>query len=691
MIKNKYPLVRQNDLKDCGVCSLLMIIKYYHGYVDLEVLRQMTHTSKRGVSAYHLINTAKELGFNAYGIKSSIEEYSKNILPIIAYIKTKNNLFHYVVIYKINKRAKNLLIADPAYGLKKYSFSEFQQIFQNVLIVLYPVNNITNIASEKHLLNFCILFFQKYHNSYLKYFLISLLIGLFSIFTGFYLEWIMHGINNNMEISYFYAVLFTYIILYFVYYLITYFQKKFFLHINEKFNYTFTTTFINHILFLPYQYYYSRTPGEIIQKINDLNYIELFISKIMIFFSFDLWLLISCFIFLTCIKKLLFIVLTCYLFLELFINNYFEKKYYSNHFLLQQKKEYVVNLISQMIYGFESIKGNNLETNINSNFKYQYLLLLKQDIKYNLLLFIHEFLKDNFRMFIFIITIFIYVVTNLKSSNVIINIFTIQLFLNYFMQSISTLEEVLIEYPKAKQVYNRISFILEGYEEENNNKSFIDGSITINNLTYLSDDTNELFNNLSLKIHNGEKILLLGPTGSGKSTLFKILLKYYDVDSNHVFLNNTDINLISEKVIHNNIICVNQNGVLFSDTLYQNIVFHRNISNNELSEIINICNIDEIISKRNLGYQTMIEENGFNLSGGEKSRIMLARSLVSKFQILLIDECFSSMNEEMEYSILKKLFYKYYDKTIIVISHRKTSIELFDKSYYLNKGKLIEL
>ena len=133
----KYPFSRQETIKDCAPASLQMIIKYYNGYTSIERLRNLMKTDKNGTNAYNLIEAAKTLGFEAYGIKTKLEQLNKDnlILPAIAHVVINNSYTHFVVIYDIDYKKKKIIIGDPASKIYKTSFEEFDKIFSGVLIV----------------------------------------------------------------------------------------------------------------------------------------------------------------------------------------------------------------------------------------------------------------------------------------------------------------------------------------------------------------------------------------------------------------------------------------------------------------------------------------------------------------------------------------------------------------------------
>ena len=118
-------VVLQDGIKDCGICCLLSIIRYYGGEVPKEILREMTNTTKDGVSLYNLLEASNNLGFESIGVSGNLEDIALNNLPCIAHVQVKNNRKHFIVIYEINKESEQVIVMDPAKGKRKFSFSEF--------------------------------------------------------------------------------------------------------------------------------------------------------------------------------------------------------------------------------------------------------------------------------------------------------------------------------------------------------------------------------------------------------------------------------------------------------------------------------------------------------------------------------------------------------------------------------------
>ncbi len=147
-MNDKYRVL-QDDLKDCGVCSLLSIIKYYHGNASKEYLRELTKTDNNGVSALNLLKGARTLGFEAYGVKGKIESISRSVLPIIAHVIIDKKYPHFVVVYQIDIKRNKVLVMDPAKGFIYYAINNFMKISTGYYLILKPKQQIPKLTSKE--------------------------------------------------------------------------------------------------------------------------------------------------------------------------------------------------------------------------------------------------------------------------------------------------------------------------------------------------------------------------------------------------------------------------------------------------------------------------------------------------------------------------------------------------------------
>ena len=215
------------------------------------------------------------------------------------------------------------------------------------------------------------------------------------------------------------------------------------------------------------------------------------------------------------------------------------------------------------------------------------------------------------------------------------------------------------------------------------------GDIEIRNLSY-KVGSQYLLNNLCLSIRKGEKILLSGPSGSGKSTLVKMLLRYIDIPYDKISIAGIDINHYHLENIRSNITYVTSNEYLFTDTIKNNILLYKEVEEELFEKICELCLVNDLLKRKSLGYNSLIEENGFNFSNGERQRIILARSLIRNSNIYILDEALGQIDISREKKILENIFAYLNDKTVIIISHRFNNKKIFDRVLKLEKGIIYE-
>lgn len=681
----KYPFVKQKELKDCGVTCLSMIIKYYKGYVPIERLRQMSKTSKNGVTAYHLVNTANNLGMKSYGVKiDSLDNL--NLLPCVAHVTIDNSYNHYVVIYEIIKDKKEIIIADPASRIKKMTYEQFNKIFNNIIIILYPIKKLPLCKKEKSFSNLIMIFLKKYKSYFIKILLLSFIITILSIITSFYMEIMINHLGNICLLSKIFILFF---VIYLLKNILDYLRNKTLLIVSNKIEFFLTDGNFSKIISLPYKYFKNRTTGEVITRFNDLSLVNEVIIKIIMIIMIDLPLSVLTGIFLLKINYILFIVSLLILLIYIVIVLVFHNKLKMMIEIVKEKRSNLNSYMVESIGAFETIKGLSLENNIINKYQKQNKHFLKNNYNFEKKYCTENLLKNIVNEIGILILIFIGFILVIKGHVTLGNLISFNALFIYFLTPIKNIIDLSKDIKEAKISYERINELIIEEKENNINRKLKFNNIKIKNLTYSYNDINENLKNINLELNKKDKIMFIGSSGSGKSTILKLLKKYYQINDKMIFIDNIDINKIEKQEIDDNITYVSQNEILFTDTLYNNLVLDRNIDSNTIDCVIKDTNIDFI--DEHLGLNMLIEENGFNLSGGERERIILARSLLNNFKILILDEALNMVDVDLERKILKNILNKYADKMIIVVSHRYNNIDLFNKIIKLENGKIKQI
>ena len=248
---------------------------------------------------------------------------------------------------------------------------------------------------------------------------------------------------------------------------------------------------------------------------------------------------------------------------------------------------------------------------------------------------------------------------------------------SFFLEPFKNVIDLDYEIKEAKNVLERIISLMDFDNEKNN--GYDKGDIIINNLSYSFDDINYILKKINIKIKEKNKVLITGKSGSGKSTLLKLIKGYYTDFEGDLLIGGTKASNFG-KVVY-----VSNHETLFTGTINYNLSLK---GDNDIDEKIKLCVFDEVINNYPLKENTLLEEDGFNISAGQKQRLVLARSLYD-FDILLIDEGLNGVDVNLERKILKNLFQKFYDKTIIFVSHHIDNLDLFDEYIKLDNGQVI--
>ena len=350
-----------------------------------------------------------------------------------------------------------------------------------------------------------------------------------------------------------------------------------------------------------------------------------------------------------------------------------------------QNKEYSETYNKSKLTKFFSLEDKNIDK-VNK--------LLKEELKLRYKHIWIDSLPWPISVLVEAITMYaiLYYVLNIDSE---ISLGTVYIFLYYIRQCFSPLKELFnqIEEIQTSQVsLERINTILSIQEKEEINKGLnienLKGNIEFKNVDF-QYNSNKLFENLNFKIEPNKMIAIVGKSGEGKSTILKLISKGYSVDSGKVLIDNYNINDLSEKTIKDNISIVSQSPYIFNLSIKDNIKLANPDTTDE--EIIDVCKkaqIHDVIESMEDGYDTLVGENGVILSGGQKQRIAIARALIKKSKIILLDEATSSLdnsNQEKIKNVIKELSK---DHTVIIVAHRLSTIVDADNIFVVDKHKI---
>lgn len=671
----KIPVVKQRDIKDCGPACILSILQYYDGYVPLESIRSDCYTDISGTTAYHMVSALKKYGFDSYGAK--LEDNNLNtsdlVLPLIAHLILKNGLSHYVVIYKIT--SKHVLIMDPAKGIVKMDSKEFLEIFDNVVIVCYLKSTYIASYDRISLTSFVLKILKENQNLVIKIFLLGILSVILTIVSGFYFKVLFNNLDDK---SFLKIMMATFFFIYLSKSLLEYLSSYLKNYLIKEIDYSINKEFFTKLFNLPSRVVKSRSVGEIVTRVSELNNLHEIISDVVVTLFINILLATLSFIILDFISftllKILLIFAVIFIIICIVTNKLIYKMIRKNI----ESNEIFNNVVIENCNAFDTIKNNSLEKYFLEKIDNSLIDYLKSNFdilkSMNVITTIKNLSID--LMYFMIITMGIILFLNDKLT--LVDFITFEAVLVYLIDPIRNIMNIFPKFNYLKASLEKIvEFISLKSEDLDDYSKFINGDITISNMSYSYNDYNNVLSNINLKIKKNSNVMIKGKSGIGKSTFCKLLNRTYEYSTGSIKICDIDIKDYPIKTIRSNILYLSQNEFLLSDTIKNNVILDKKYDNYKFNTIAKICFLDNIVSKKPLRYETVIDKDFSNLSGGEKQRIILARTLYQNFKILILDEALSEVNIILEKHIIRNLIDFIPNKTLIYVTH-KNHEELFD-------------
>lgn len=669
-------IVRQQDEKDCGVCSLLSIIRYYKGNVPLEQLRLDARTNNEGTTALNLVLASQKYGFDAVGMKvENLNDIKR--LPAIAHLNLKKGYSHYVVIEKVTK--DKIILMDPAKGKVVKFLWEFQKEWSGVVLIFYPKQKIMVLKNDVTLFTIFKKVFISEKNLIKIIVLVSFLLTIFTIALGYYFQMFNSLYLNKYPINYLKVLVLVFAIFTCFKLFLTYYRSYLENHLNKNIDCLITSDFLKHLFNLPLNVITSRKSGEILSRVNELTSIKGLITEIFITYTLDfLIVVITTFLLIRISSKLfliLFLTTIFYLFVGIITKKSIFEKAYQN---ISIESEFN-NTVLENIKMINSIKNLDAVDGTLNKIERKLTHYLYDTYKVNTILNkINIFKVSCYEIGFFLINTFGFYFVYKGIINMI-DLITFNALLNLYFEPLKNIVDSIPKYSFMKASITKINDFLGVRTEILGEKTSTDGyDISINNLSYSYNKYQNVLKNVNLNINEGQFVLLQGASGSGKSTLCSILNKYITDYSGDILFGTMNYKDLSIKTIRDNIVYVGQNENIFTGSIKENITFGHEVSDLDFNKVCNICKVDDIAYKKTFRYESLIGSDEGNISGGEKQRIILARAVLKDFNVLILDEALSEVDIKLELEILKNIRDNYKDKTIIYISHKKYP-NVFDK------------
>jgi ATP-binding cassette, subfamily B, bacterial len=700
-----FPFVKQPDAMDCGPACLKMVAGFYKMSFSLETLRKKCYITREGVSFLGLSEAADSLGFRTIGVKIPFEMLTENVpLPCIVHWRQK----HFIVVYKIKNN--KIYIADPAVGLVKFPTEEFIRNWASTIadrkpaglvLIIEPTPALFENENEHEKTNgFRFLF--KYFRFYRKYFF-QLVLGLFlgsciQLVIPFLTQSIIDiGLNNN-DIGFIYLILFAQLALVVGRMSVEFIRGWLLLHIGARVNVAVISGFLQKLMSLPVAFFDTKLTGDILQRIDDNNRIEEFLTSasLNILFSFFNLIVFGIVLAIFSIKILVFFIVGSALYI-LWVSLFMKSRARLDHQRFKQMSASGTKLIN-IVNGMQEIKLTQSELSMRWDWEKLQASLFGLKVR-GLSIVQYQSAGATFINEVTNILITVVAATAVLKGNMTLGMMlAVQFIIGQLNVPVSQIIGFFRMSQDAKMSLDRLAEVHHMEEEEPNPETKVRKlpdrkDIYINNLSYQYEGPRSPFalKDVDLFIEENKITAIVGTSGSGKTTLLKMLLGFYQPVNGEILIGDTRLSNLSLKVWREKVGAVMQDGFLFPDTIAANIApGYEEINEEKMIKAVGIANIKGFIESLPLGYNTKIGANGHGLSEGQKQRLLIARVIYKDPDIIIFDEATNSLDANNEKVIVENLSEFFEGKTVIVVAHRLSTVKDADKIVVLDDGRIIE-
>jgi len=672
---------------------------------SLELLRKKCYITREGVSFLGLSEAADSLGFRTIGVKIPFEMLNENVpLPCIVHWRQK----HFIVVYKIKN--DKIWVADPAVGLVNYNRGEFVKSWASTItdgkpaglvLIIEPTPALFDNENEREKANgFKFLF--KYFRLYRKYFLqlvLGLLLGsCIQLVIPFLTQSIIDiGLNNN-DIGFIYLILFAQLALVFGRMSVEFIRGWLLLHIGSRVNVAVISGFLQKLMSLPVAFFDTKLTGDILQRIEDNNRIEEFLTSasLNILFSFFNLIVFGVVLAIFSIKILLLFISGSALYI-IWVSLFMKSRARLDHQRFKQMSASGTRLIN-IVNGMQEIKLTQSELSMRWDWEKLQASLFGLKVK-GLGIIQYQSAGATFINEVTNVLITVIAATAvLKGDMTLGMMLAVQFIIGQLNVPVSQIIGFFRISQDAKMSLDRLAEVHHMDDEEPNPEMTVrklpdKKDIYINNLSYQYEGPRSPFalKDADLFIEENKITAIVGTSGSGKTTLLKMLLGFYQPVNGEILIGDTRLSNLSLKVWRQKVGAVMQDGFLFPDTIAFNIApGSEEINEERLIKAVQIANIKGFIESLPLGYNTKIGASGHGLSEGQKQRLLIARVIYKNPDIIIFDEATNSLDANNEKVIVENLAEFFEGKTVIVVAHRLSTVKDADKIVVLDSGRIIE-
>lgn len=698
----------QHDSMDCGPTCLKMVAKFYGKNYSLQNLRDRCHITREGVSLLGISDAAESIGFRTTGVKVTWRQMVEEMpLPCIVHWNQR----HFVVVYDVVKKhgVYKVMVADPASGLLEYTEEDFRGLWleserktEGIALILEPTPKFYEEDGDDERRHYGFAYVLKYLRPYRTYIIQILLAMLTASVISLLMPFITQSVVDKGigtgSLSLIVVLLIAQLTLTLGGLANNLIRSWLMLHTTSRVSISLISDFLCKLMRLPIAFFDSKMVGDIMQRIGDYNRIQTFLtgsllSMVIAVVSFVVYGLIM-----AGYNATIFIVFLIGASLYVFWVLLFMKRRRKLDYMRFQQASANQSNIVQLIGGMQEIKLNNCEKQKRWEWESIQAKLFKVGVKSLTLGQVQEIGSTFIDQTKNILMSFIAAKSVIDGGMTLGMMMALQYIMGQINAPISQFISFVQSAQDASISLDRLGEIHEMKDEEPAEEERIkdipsDADIVFRDVVFQYDGPHspKVLDEVSLTIPSGKVTAIVGASGSGKTTMLKMMLGFYPPVSGEVLLGNVSLKNYSESRWRARCGTVMQEGYIFSDTIAANIAVSEEYPDMErVRWAAGVSNIKYWIEGLPLGYGTKIGADGHGLSSGQKQRILIARAAYKDSRYLFFDEATNSLDANNERTIMENLERLFADKTVVVVAHRLSTVKNADNIIVLDNGRIAE-
>jgi ATP-binding cassette subfamily B protein len=688
----KFPIILQHDEMDCAAASMAMISKYFGIDMGVPYFRNAIDVGVNGASMYGIASSAERIGLLTRGIRIDIEELGEIRLPAIT-----TQGYHFVVVYEFNER--HVVLGDPATGLRKISHEEFGKDWSNVVLLFNETPEFRKNTAESSEYSEYLKLFLPYRRYFVHIMLISVLLNFLGLTGPIFSQMMIDRVVSTGDRGLL-AVLSIGLIFVFVMSVVTGMVRHYFTtYVALKLEVEMSAQFIRHLFRLPAKFFSTRRTGDTLMRLNDIETIKSFVTSRGVETVMDIMMLliytIALFVYDTTVSVVFVVNVVLFVGFMQFMGGRIAMRF-------SERIKYAgeaSSLVIESIKNINTFKAFVAETprrwRWEDTFTKSSLEAFRIGGYSRWIQVAIEVMYRGIPMFVLI-----YGAHRVLDKQMTVGTLVALMSLTTMaLHPILSLSGVFVEFQQTLFGFRRLNDIFATEPEDKFEKfvpvslSSLKGEVQFEGVKfrYGNDESPVILNGVSFLAYPGQRVGIVGRSGSGKTTITHLVNRLYDPFEGKILIDGFDVKLFPLSELRRAIGIVTQDTKLISGTIVENIALGDEFPDMaRVTRAAEMASADEFVRGLPGGYFQPLFEDGAGLSGGQKQRIAIARALYKNPKVLIMDEATSALDSESEAAIQDAMPAICKDRTVLIIAHRMNTIRSCDQILVVDNGVVIE-